>query len=259
MNAKDRRELVAAVGALNSADLIGLSQGLLTLACELPSKGEMQFFAQELMGAVNAVATIAATAVGVLWWALAYRDTDRRRWVRFGAWWALGGALVCAWWIVPLVLLSRVSPPFLDFIESSRVTTQWSSLTEVLRGTSSWTPFVSPERVAGAILVTQPAAVLATGVLAAAGLAGLTMAAMPYRRTLVAILGAGGIGFDVAEYLTQSGPSGALDPTAFNAEWGIDTTYAHRGGVVAAQPEPPARKVFRQVFGGNGAGGTMQA
>lgn len=54
MNAKDRRELVAAVGALNSADLIGLSQGLLTLACELPSKGEMQFFAQELMGAVNA-------------------------------------------------------------------------------------------------------------------------------------------------------------------------------------------------------------
>ncbi|HNV14952.1 MAG TPA: FAD-dependent oxidoreductase, partial [Dermatophilaceae bacterium] len=60
----------------------------------------------------------------------------------------------------------------------------------------------------------------------------------------VVIMGAGGIGFDVAEYLTQSGPSGALDPTAFNAEWGIDTTYAHRGGVVAAQPEPPARKVF---------------
>ena len=84
-----------------------------------------------------------------------------------------------------------MSPPFLDFIESSRVTTQWSSLTEVLRGTSSWTPFVSPERVAGAILVTQPAAVLATGVLAAAGLAGLTMASLPYRRTLVAILGVG--------------------------------------------------------------------
>jgi 2,4-dienoyl-CoA reductase (NADPH2) len=60
----------------------------------------------------------------------------------------------------------------------------------------------------------------------------------------VVIMGAGGIGFDVAEYLTQSGPSGAMDPAAFNAEWGIDTTYAHRGGVVAAQPEPPARTVF---------------
>ena len=60
----------------------------------------------------------------------------------------------------------------------------------------------------------------------------------------VGIMGAGGVGFDVAEYLTQSGPGGALDPPAFNAEWGIDTPYAHRGGVVAAQPEPPARKVF---------------
>ncbi len=144
-----------------------------------------------LMGAVNAVATIAATGVGVLWWALQYRYADRRRWAVFGAWWGLGGALVCAWWAIPLVLMSRVSPPFLDFIESSRVTTQWSSLTEVLRGTSAWTPFVSPERVAGAILVTAPAAVVATGVLAAAGLAGLTMTALPYRRTLVTVLGAG--------------------------------------------------------------------
>ena len=58
----------------------------------------------------------------------------------------------------------------------------------MLRGTSAWTPFVSPERVAGAVLVTQPAAVLATGVLVAAGLAGLTMRAMPGRGRLVTIL-----------------------------------------------------------------------
>ncbi len=171
--------------------VLGVVTGLSSTTTPLWRLGLRAAVPIALMGAVNAVATIAATAVGVLWWALAYRDTDRRRWARFGAWWALGAALVCAWWIIPLVLLSRVSPPFLDFIESSRVTTQWSSLTEVLRGTSSWTPFVSPERVAGAILVTQPAAVLATGVLAAAGLAGLTMASLPYRRTLVAILGVG--------------------------------------------------------------------
>jgi len=60
----------------------------------------------------------------------------------------------------------------------------------------------------------------------------------------VVVMGAGGIGFDVAEYLTQSGPSGALDPAAFDAEWGIDRTYAGRGGRVAARPEAPARKVF---------------
>ncbi|GAA3704306.1 alpha-(1-_3)-arabinofuranosyltransferase family protein [Gordonia hankookensis] len=144
-----------------------------------------------LMGAVNAVATLAALGVAVVWWLLhapALSSVAPARWWRFGAWWALGMAMACAWWVVPLLILSRVSPPFLDFIESSRVTTEWTSLTEVLRGTSSWTPFVSPERVAGAVLVDQPAAVLATGVLAAAGLVGLCMRHMPFRGRLVTVL-----------------------------------------------------------------------
>lgn len=147
-----------------------------------------------LMGAVNAVATVAAVGVAVVWWLLhapALTGRPAARWWRFGAWWALGLAMACAWWLIPLLILSRVSPPFLDFIESSRVTTEWTSLTEVLRGTSSWTPFVSPERVAGAVLVTQPAAVLATGVLAAAGLAGLCMRHMPSRGRLVTVLTVG--------------------------------------------------------------------
>ncbi|GAB91388.1 DUF3367 domain-containing protein [Gordonia rhizosphera] len=165
-----------------------------------------------LMGAVNAIATLAALGVAVVWWALHapfLGSTTMARWSRFGAWWALGLSMACAWWVVPLLILSRVSPPFLDFIESSRVTTEWTSLTEVLRGTSSWTPFVSPERVAGAVLVTQPAAVLATGVLAAAGLAGLCMRHMPSRGRWVAVLVvglllmclgyAGGLGSPVAE------------------------------------------------------------
>ncbi|EGD53257.1 alpha-(1-_3)-arabinofuranosyltransferase [Gordonia neofelifaecis] len=144
-----------------------------------------------LMGAVNAVATAAAVAVSVIWWALATvgRDGDRRRrGLVFGGWWGAGLVLACIWWIVPLLILSRVSPPFLDFIESAGVTTEWTSLTEVLRGTDSWTPFVSPERAVGAVLVSEPAAVIATGVLAAAGLAGLTMRALPHRRRLVTIL-----------------------------------------------------------------------
>ncbi|MBJ7288351.1 MAG: DUF3367 domain-containing protein [Williamsia sp.] len=148
-----------------------------------------------LMGAVNAVATLAACGIAVVWW-LAHapvvtgsaQNRPAARWVRFSLWWALGVALACAWWIVPLLILSRVSPPFLDFIESSRVTTEWTSLTEVLRGTSSWTPFVSPERVAGSLLVNQPAAVVATGVVAAAGLAGLAMRRMPGRGRLVTAL-----------------------------------------------------------------------
>ncbi|MFT3716651.1 MAG: DUF3367 domain-containing protein [Gordonia sp. (in: high G+C Gram-positive bacteria)] len=144
-----------------------------------------------LMGAVNAVATLAAAGVAAAWWlygVIGARGPWLRRRLVFGAWWAAGLLLACLWWLVPLLILSRVSPPFLDFIESSRVTTEWTSLTEVLRGTDSWTPFVSTERAAGAVLVSEPAAVLATGVLAAAGLAGLAMSQMPFRRRLVAIV-----------------------------------------------------------------------
>ena len=63
----------------------------------------------------------------------------------------LGTVLAVLWWVVALVLLGRVSPPFLDFIESSGVTTQWTSLTEMLRGTDSWTPFVAPDRDRGLV------------------------------------------------------------------------------------------------------------
>jgi hypothetical protein len=42
------------------------------------------------------------------------------------------------------------------------VTTQWSSLTEILRGTDSWTPFVAPTATAAASLVTQSVAILGT-------------------------------------------------------------------------------------------------
>ena len=59
----------------------------------------------------------------------------------------------------------------------------------------------------------------------------------------VAIMGAGGIGFDVAEYLTQDGPSATVNPQRYYAEWGIDATHEARGGVVEAQVEAPARKV----------------
>ncbi len=59
----------------------------------------------------------------------------------------------------------------------------------------------------------------------------------------VAIMGAGGIGFDVAEYLTQSGPSASVTPDRFFAEWGIDTSYQGRGGLTTIELERPARQV----------------
>ncbi|WP_374566753.1 FAD-dependent oxidoreductase [Ideonella sp.] len=59
----------------------------------------------------------------------------------------------------------------------------------------------------------------------------------------VAIVGAGGIGFDVAEYLTHSGDSASQNPAKFFAEWGVDTRYATAGGLRKPQLEQPPRKV----------------
>ncbi|MGA4996898.1 FAD-dependent oxidoreductase [Streptomyces arboris] len=53
----------------------------------------------------------------------------------------------------------------------------------------------------------------------------------------VAIVGAGGIGFDVAEFLTDGGDAASLDPETFFRQWGVDTAYEERGGLRA--PERP--------------------
>ncbi|MGE8643707.1 FAD-dependent oxidoreductase [Acinetobacter vivianii] len=60
----------------------------------------------------------------------------------------------------------------------------------------------------------------------------------------VAIIGAGGIGFDTAEYLTHEGDSGSLNPEKFYAEWGIDTTYEHVGGLKPAELEKSEREIY---------------
>jgi 2,4-dienoyl-CoA reductase (NADPH2) len=60
----------------------------------------------------------------------------------------------------------------------------------------------------------------------------------------VALIGAGGIGFDVAEYLLHEGVSPSLDKAKFFAEWGVDSSYAERGGLKAAHIEKSPRKVY---------------
>ncbi|UVM18244.1 NADPH-dependent 2,4-dienoyl-CoA reductase [Pseudomonas sp. B21-023] len=62
----------------------------------------------------------------------------------------------------------------------------------------------------------------------------------------VAVIGAGGIGFDVSEYLVHKGVATSQDREAFWKEWGIDTQLEARGGVagVKAEPHAPARQVY---------------
>ena len=56
----------------------------------------------------------------------------------------------------------------------------------------------------------------------------------------VAIIGAGGIGFDVAQYITHQEVSTSLDLDAFLKEWGVDKEYHHSGGLLPSRPPIPA-------------------
>ncbi len=60
----------------------------------------------------------------------------------------------------------------------------------------------------------------------------------------VAIIGAGGIGFDVAEYLVEHAPSPTTDIARWTREWGVDMQLVHRSGLRPAQPEAPDRQVW---------------
>ncbi|WP_324027133.1 NADPH-dependent 2,4-dienoyl-CoA reductase [Maribacter sp. BPC-D8] len=74
----------------------------------------------------------------------------------------------------------------------------------------------------------------------------------------VAVIGAGGIGFDVSEYLAHEGESTALNIDAWLKEWGIDKTLEARSGIENMQAEihPSPREIFmfkrsKGKFGGN--------
>jgi len=62
----------------------------------------------------------------------------------------------------------------------------------------------------------------------------------------VAVMGAGGIGFDVSEYLSHGKRQPSQDIPAFMQEWGIDMSFTARGGIegIKAQPEPSPREIY---------------
>ncbi|MEK7254719.1 MAG: FAD-dependent oxidoreductase, partial [Bacteroidota bacterium] len=69
----------------------------------------------------------------------------------------------------------------------------------------------------------------------------------------VAIVGAGGIGFDVAEFLASDHLENVEE---FMQEWGVDMNYSHRGAIQKPAPEPPAREIWllKRSKGKHGAG-----
>jgi 2,4-dienoyl-CoA reductase (NADPH2) len=59
----------------------------------------------------------------------------------------------------------------------------------------------------------------------------------------VAVIGAGGIGFDVSEFLVSGGHSTTLDTQAWLREWGVADPAVARGGLGKPEITPPARQV----------------
>ncbi|MFD9054451.1 FAD-dependent oxidoreductase [Streptomyces albidoflavus] len=72
----------------------------------------------------------------------------------------------------------------------------------------------------------------------------------------VAVIGAGGIGFDVAAHLTDSGDGASLDADTYFRHWGVDTTYATPGGLREAELPATPRTVhlIQRKTGKVGAG-----
>ena len=59
----------------------------------------------------------------------------------------------------------------------------------------------------------------------------------------VAVMGAGGIGFDVAEFLTDGGEGASQDAETYFRQWGVDTSYETRGGLRTPERPRPPRQV----------------
>jgi len=143
-------------------------------------------------GGVNATAVLAVLPLPVLW-LLTVRPLRRRLVVATA--WGIAVACATAWWVVPLLLLGRYSPPFLQYIETAATTTRTTDAVSAVRGASHWLAYLSsaygPSWPTGWRLATVVPVVVATMVVAGLGIAGLSRRGMPHRRFLIVAVLAG--------------------------------------------------------------------
>jgi arabinofuranan 3-O-arabinosyltransferase len=131
-----------------------------------------------MVGGVNAAATVAVLPVAAIW-LLTRAPGPRRRSMML--WWPVFTALGTLWWLVPLVVMGRYSPPFLDFTETAAVTTFPTTIFDTLRGTAHWVPYSDTGSRAGNDLLRTSWIAINSGVLLLLGLAGLLDRRTPHR------------------------------------------------------------------------------
>lgn len=155
-----------------------------------------------MVGGVNAAATFAVIPLGVVW-LLTRTAGPRRRSLML--WWPVFTLLGTLWWLVPLFVLGAYSPPFLDFIESTSVTTFPTTPFDTIRGTSNWVPYIDPGSRAGNDLVTTGYLALNSGVLLVLGFAGILRRQTPVRAFLAWSVAIGVVMVSAGHYGAVSG------------------------------------------------------
>lgn len=139
------------------------------------------------MGGVNAVENLAVLPVAFL---LVMRGVRTSRGRRLALAWAVGVGAASLWWFLPLLVMGRYSPPFLDYIETAAATTRPLGWTNIVRGADHWLAFVNvggqPWWPGAYDLAVQPALIFLTAAVAAVSLVGLLGKGLPMRGTWIA-------------------------------------------------------------------------
>ncbi|WP_446663500.1 alpha-(1-_3)-arabinofuranosyltransferase domain-containing protein [Flexivirga sp. B27] len=124
------------------------------------------------LGGVNATASGIVLALPFAF--LVTHPVGRRRVLP----WLVAVLLGASWWLLPLLVLGKYAYPFLDYIETSSITTAVTSVPNVLRGADDWIAYIldsadHPVWQGGWVLAQSVTAILATGFVAAVGCWGL--------------------------------------------------------------------------------------
>ncbi len=159
------------------------------------------------LGGVNAVEDLAVLPLPFLLVAWSWREQHARLLLR---WWLGAVTVASAWWLLPLIVLGKYSPPFLDYIETSSAVVRPLGWTNATRGADHWLAFLNvggrPWWPGAFDLAALPALVAATAVVAGIGVIGLSRARMPLRGPLVASVLLGLVCLTVARDSALEGP-----------------------------------------------------
>ncbi|MFL6062965.1 MAG: alpha-(1-_3)-arabinofuranosyltransferase family protein [Marmoricola sp.] len=158
------------------------------------------------MGGVNAAENLAALPLPLF---LVLSGLGSRPGKKLAAWWVACTTLASLWWTLPLLLLGKYSPPFLDYVESAATTTRTAGWSTTIRGAEHWLGYivVGPGQwwPAAHAMGAAPALVVLGGLIAAVGLVGLVRRGSPFRGPLLLSLVTG----LVAATAGHGGPAGS--------------------------------------------------